>query len=270
MRDLIDADRLPGQPPVTDRALAAALAGRNLDGRRQVGGTEPPLVDVFLDARRRPVGVIAYTPRPADRSAVILWAHAREDFTTMAVLLVWARARLAACRTWYAFAGAPATTPTLEGLPAHYRSATHQALITSGFTTVAERLYWLHHLTRLHPPGRPADVTPVENPTGWTVRIDGPHGSSLAEARMEAPVHGTARLRHLAVDPAHRGAGLGSALLGRCLQHAALMGATQVIAVTDGTRSDRSAHRVLRGAAFEVIDTLEVHRRDPGVPQELV
>uniref|UniRef100_UPI002F90CA41 GNAT family N-acetyltransferase n=1 Tax=Kitasatospora indigofera TaxID=67307 RepID=UPI002F90CA41 len=268
MLELIGADRLPGRPAPTAGALAQALAGLDADGHPQVEGIAHPVTDLLLDARNRPAGIISCALRPGDRSALVLWAHAREHFETMAVLLAWARARLGPRRTWYAFAGAPATGPTTEGLPAGHRPATTRALLTAGFTPLAQRHHWHHTPTYpLLPPatctGPQAEITAAQDNAGWHLRLTDTHGTPLAQARLDTPHDGTAHLRHLTVDPAHRGQGLGRRLLDQCLHHALRCGATAVTAVTDtdAVQSEAPAHRLLSRAGFVPVDTFTVYRR---------
>ena len=265
--ELIGADRLPGHPAPAPGTLANALAGLDADGYPQVEGIAHPVTDLLLDAQSRPTGIICCALRPDDRSAVVLWAHGREHFETMAVLLAWARARLGTRRTWYAFPGSAATGPGFEGLPAGHRPATTRALLTAGFAPLAERHHWHRTLTHPHPATPPAaatwppvEITPARGPAGWHLRLTHT-GAPLAEARLDGPHHGITHLRHLTVAPVHRGRGLGRCLLDECLRHAARCGATAVTAVTDTVHLEAPASGLLSGAGFVPVETAVVYRR---------
>ncbi|MEV6208726.1 hypothetical protein [Kitasatospora sp. NPDC051914] len=167
---LIAADRLPGQPRPTATALVSALAARGPDGRPQARALQPPVTEILLDERRRITGVISYALRPYDDAGVVLWAHAAEDPSTMAVLMGWARVRLGPDRPWYAFPGIPATGTT-EGLAGSRRPATTHALRTTGFTAIAERRYWNRDLRRNPPTG------PLPRPLATAAPQHGPAAS---------------------------------------------------------------------------------------------
>lgn len=210
--------------------------------------------------------MICYALRGHDRSGIILWAHGREDFTTMAVLLAWARARLGPDRTWYAFPGTPATATGIEGLPVRHRPATARVLASTGFAPIATRTWWHRPLTTTQPAPAAsplATVSPAREADGWRLILTGTDGTPIGEALLEMFGRRTAHLHRLTIHQGHRSHGPGSRLLAQCLTHAAHHGATHITTTTDTTDPHDPAHRLLTSAGFTPADTLTVHQR-PG------
>lgn len=130
---LVNADRLPGQPDTTSLMLAEALAGRSAVDSGWWAELDAPHTDVLTAPDGHVVGVISYATRPSDVAGLILWLHCRdehqhaEDQTVAEALLTHALAELGP-RPVYAFEFATALTLGLEGLPVRHRSVTRKAL----------------------------------------------------------------------------------------------------------------------------------------------
>jgi hypothetical protein len=85
--DLVDADRMPGQPQAGPADLREALAGRSpIDGALWAGLTDLRH-DVAVDSTGNVLGVIATGWRALDSTAVLTWMHARENRAVLSVLL---------------------------------------------------------------------------------------------------------------------------------------------------------------------------------------
>ncbi|WP_267595490.1 GNAT family N-acetyltransferase [Carbonactinospora thermoautotrophica] len=210
---LVAADRLPGQPVCTPGMLAETLAGRSLVDACWWAEPDPPRTEVLVDPAGRVAGVVSYATRPRDQAGLVLWPHGREDPGVVEALLARALHQLGR-RTGYAFDVARALTLGLQALPVRHRPATHHALLHAGFTR--EDL-WRYLRRPLPAPGLPADagatVTRCEDRSGWRLEVHR-DGTPAAEAGIGAPVDGIGVVWWIEVAPAHRGRGLGRALLG--------------------------------------------------------
>jgi GNAT superfamily N-acetyltransferase len=84
---------------------------------------------------------------------------------------------------------------------------------------------------------------------GWIAEVDGVRaGCVFCTAGPDAE---TAALRILLVDPAHRGHGLGAALVDRCLEFARESGRRRVSLWTNDVLA--SARRIYQAAGFELV-----------------
>jgi GNAT superfamily N-acetyltransferase len=90
---------------------------------------------------------------------------------------------------------------------------------------------------------------------GWIVEADGVRAGSVFLVAGDAP--GTARLRLFLVDPAARGRGIGTLLIGHCLDFARRSGYRQVTLWTVDVLE--SARRIYRAAGF-VLTGEQPHR----------
>ncbi|MFJ9010354.1 hypothetical protein [Streptomyces canus] len=115
VRELADADRLPGQSRCTPQKPAAArrgpvtMAGWDVPAR--------PRISVLADAENRPHGIIAYLSWTDVRTGVICWVHAHEDPSALRALLGHALTALAPCPQIEAFVCAPPSPLGPGGLP---------------------------------------------------------------------------------------------------------------------------------------------------------
>lgn len=251
--DVIDADRLPGQPPVTAEMLGEAVRGRSpIDGGfwDELSGIA---VDVLTDSEQGVLGVVAYAHRPRDRVGVILWLHGHEDPGVMSELVEHALAQLADCPVVEAFAFATALGVGLEALPVRHRSATDKALRAVGFVGEDLWRYMHRHLPAPELPHAAAFETsaPEERTRQLSIRE---HGQLCAEATIGLPVAGVGVLWWISVEPDARGRGLGRALLGSALDLLAGLGAAEVILYVDDDDTDPASDRN-RSAANTLYDT---------------
>ncbi|MCQ4079592.1 GNAT family N-acetyltransferase [Streptomyces sp. RB6PN25] len=235
VRELLDADRLPGQPRCTPQALAAAPRGPTCFP----GWTRParPRVSVLTDAADRPRGVIAILVWSDVHAGLISGLHAREDPAALRALLGHALAVLADCPLIEAFVGGPPGPLGPGGLPRAHRPATHQALQQAGFAGRPEGVY-LHRLLPESAAAEPlpaklvADVFPHDWPPGHRLILR-EAGLPVAEALVGVAPDHTATVCWIETLPNHRGQGLGRALLAQALALLAEQGAREVALVVD-------------------------------------
>ncbi|MER6735050.1 GNAT family N-acetyltransferase [Streptomyces puniciscabiei] len=265
VRELIDADRLPGQPLCTSQRLAAHWCGPV----PLVGAAVParPRISVLTDARDRLCGTVAYLSWADVRTGLICWIHAHEDRSALRALIGHALAALAHCPRIEAFVCAPPGALEPGGLPRTRRGATHDALLQTGFTGRCQGCY-MHLVLPAEPPtGKlSADVFPCDFPPGHRVVIR-EDSEPVAEAVVSMGPDRTATLYWLETMPGRRHRGLGRRLLGQALALLTEQGAAEVALVLDDaqrpTSEGQAAARLFRSFGFAFVDELWTyqHRR---------
>jgi GNAT superfamily N-acetyltransferase len=274
---LIEADRLPGQPPATAADLAQALAGRSSVDAGWWAELSDLRTDVALSPGSRSVlGVISYAHRVRDNAGVLLWLHTREDPAITQVLVRHVLARFGDRGVVHAFDFATALTTGLEALPSR-RRVTAGVLAEHGFT--ASDLW--RYMVRDLPTGEDLDLSvpagvalaggASDDTEEWTItatRDDRP----LGQATICMPRAGLGMLCWLSVTETARGQGLGRVLLYRALQRLRDAGARQVILYVDdeqepgGDRDRRAANHLYDRCGFVEVDRLIsfARHRHPG------
>ncbi|GAA3771072.1 hypothetical protein GCM10022206_07060 [Streptomyces chiangmaiensis] len=265
MRELIDADRLPGQPHCTLEKLTAArrspvpfpLAGWTVPAR--------PRISVLADAEDRPYGIIAYLSWTDVRTGQICWLHAYEDLSALRALIGHALAALADCTWIEAFVSAPPSPLGPGGLPCTRRGATHDALVQTGFTGRCQGCY-LHLVLSAEPLPTElvADVFPCNNPPGHRLIIR-EAAEPVAEAVVSVEPDRTATVYWIETLPTRRRRGLGRRLLSQALALLAEQGATEVALVLDDTQQSASESqattRLFSSFGFTLVDQLWTYQR---------
>jgi hypothetical protein len=131
--ELVNADRIPGQPVATAGMLADAAADcSSVDGGWWAELSEVR-VDVLTDTTLGLLGVVSYGHRPRDRAGIIVWVHALEDPGIVAELIQHAVSRLAEHPVVEAFGFATPFGRGLDALPVWHRPVTDHALRGAGF-----------------------------------------------------------------------------------------------------------------------------------------
>ncbi|MQY39648.1 hypothetical protein SRB17_76750 [Streptomyces sp. RB17] len=256
--DLIDADRLPGQPHCVWERLAAAwyglapLVGRAVPARRRIS--------VLADTEDRPRGTIAYLSWADVHTGHLCWVHAYEDPPTLRALIGHALGALAGCPRIEAFVGGPPSLLGPGGLPRSRRAATHDALLQTGFTGRRQGCYLHRALSTEPPPAKlVADVFPSEFPPGHRLMIR-EDAEPVAEAVVSVGPDRTGTLYWIETTPTCRCRGLGRALLDQALSLLAEQGATEVALVLDGAQAspceEQAAYRLFRSFGFTLVDEL--------------
>jgi ribosomal protein S18 acetylase RimI-like enzyme len=265
--ELINADRLPGQPACSMRMLSDALAGRSMIDAAWWKELRAPATDVLVAEHSQLVGVVSYAIRRSDRAGIVLWLHGREGASLVESLLAHALAALDGAATHHAFQFASALGLGLEGLPVRHRPVTDAALRRAGFHGVDLWRYMRRELPAPELSGQPvATVRPTEDRTGWRLEVQTPTGMVIADAEIGEPVDGIGVLWWIGVHPGHRAKGLGRALIGQSLKLLAERGAHEVILFVDddesgGERDRTAANRLHDASGFEEVDRLSSYTR---------
>lgn len=270
VRELVDADRLPGQPHCTSERLAAARRGLLPPADWVVPAR--PQISVLAGAGDRPRGVIAYRSWTEVHTGVICWVYAREDPPALGALIGHALAALAHCPRIEAFVAAPPGPLGPGGLPRAHRAATHEALLHSGFTGRRQGRYLHRALSAELPPAkRVADIVPCDFPPGQRLIVR-QGAEPVAEAVVSVGPDRTATLYWIETLPTHRHRGLGHELLGQALALLAEQGATEVALVVDDPQhpddESQAAPRLFESLGFTLVDQLWSYRcRHPRIPR---
>lgn len=258
--ELINADRLPGQPACTPNMLQAAIGGTSSVDSAWWAELSDLRTEALSDAAGTPIGVIAYARRPRDGAGVILWLHAREVPAVVRRLLDHALAELTGCSEVEAFSFATALGLGLEALPVRHRPTTHAALTERGF---AGSDLWRYMRRDLPATGLPTCSYRTRREEDRRVLEVERDGRVVADATIGDPVDGIGVLWWIGVGPAARGEGLGWRLLGAALDLLAGLGARQVILyvdddapVDDPDRSRAAANALYERAGFTEVDRL--------------
>ncbi|GAA2664396.1 GNAT family N-acetyltransferase [Streptomyces vastus] len=258
VRELIDADRLPGQPRCTPELPNAALRGCP-----SAAGWQAPArarLSVLADTADRPRGAIAFLSWQDLRSGLIHLLHAREDTPALHDLVAHALTALGECPRIEAFTAASPGTLGPGGLPRAHRAATHDVLVGLGFTG---RLRGHYLLRQLEPGPSPtklvADVYPCEYPPGHRLVLH-KAAEPIAEIVVSTARDRTAALYWIETAPEYRHRGLAGKLLDQALALLTEEGATHVVAAVGttwrATGTTGTAPRLFHEAGFEVVDQL--------------
>lgn len=264
---LVDADRLPGQPPCTLAMVTAALTGRStVDAwwweqlvAMRVLGVESPAGELLG------AGAVG---RRASGWRYLLWLHAREDRRVLD-LLVWSLLRgVRRVDPVYAFWFATELSVGLGGLPRVARPTTHEALLARGFTGEDRWLYF-----RAPEPSPWPEVEFRQRGHGGDLRVElADLGQAVGGAELGLPAPGLGVLWWLEVDPAHRRRGHGRQLLRAARRVLAEAGATETILFVDHddplTRDRHPAISLYLSEGFSVVDHLWSYRRGEAPPEE--
>ncbi|GDY33991.1 hypothetical protein GTS_56240 [Gandjariella thermophila] len=272
--DVINADRLPGQPMCTEAMLSEAVAGRSPVDSGWWAELDRLAVDVLRDGQGHIRGAVSYAHRARDGAGVILWLHGREEPVVVDALLDHAMGRLGDTASVTAFEFAGALAVGLEGLPVRHRPATRRALLARGFV---EADLWRYMRRELPATDLPRDQrtqaahveADPENP-GWRVEVRDADGTLLGDAQVSVAAPGVGVLWWIGVEPPHRGKGLAWPLLGSALEVLHEHGAQEVILFVDDDappddpeRGRGAANALYDRAGFTEIDRLCSYRRTP-------
>jgi ribosomal protein S18 acetylase RimI-like enzyme len=262
--EVINADRLPGQPLVTQATLAQALAGRSPVDSGWWADLTGLTTEVAIDPAGDVVGVVSFARRDHDRVGVLLWLHARERREVVTALVDHALGRLAGCREFTAFEFASALGLGLEALPVRSRPVTDAVLVERGFVGTDLWRYMRRDLPAPELP-RAATFTVEAEDDRRHLRVRDDARRVLAETTIGIPHAGVGVLWWLHVEAQARGQGLGAGLLGSALDLLSGLGAQEVILYVDddepGADRDRgAANRLYDRAGFVEIDRLYSYR----------
>ncbi|WP_404867406.1 GNAT family N-acetyltransferase [Kitasatospora griseola] len=228
----------------------------------------------MCDETGQVLGAVNCATRRTDQAGLILWLHAGEDLAATRALVKLALNRLGR-RTVHAFELPIPLSLGMRGLPVRSRPVTRKALEEAGFSTGRQWRYLHRSLPHRGDAGEVrtypiAEVTATSCPTDRRLRLREPDGAPVGEAVVGEPVDGIGVLWWIAIDPQHRGRGLGANLAEQCCSVLAANGAHEVIAYLDedatpgGQQCDTTAASHLLGArGFREIGRLASYSRQP-------
>lgn len=265
--DIVNADRLPGQPRCTEAMLADTVAGRSPVDSGWWAELDQPAVEVVCDGAGVIRGAVSYARRRRDDTGLVLWLHGREEPSVVTTLLDQALGRLAGVATVEAFQFASALTVGLEGLPARHRRTTREALLTRGFIEADLWRYLRRDLPADLPLADGARIVPEDGQSGWRVELSD-DGVPSGQAEVSIPVPELGVVWWIDVAPRHRRRGLGRTLLGSALDTLHRHGAREVILFVDDDappddpdRGRGAANTLYDRAGFIEVDRLCSYRR---------
>ena len=259
---------IPGQPRVSPQMVKAALDGTSpIDGGWWAELTNLRHLVIPVDGVL--AGAAAVGTSKADGAGYLLWLAA-DDHQIVGMLVDAALNALKGTRVQRAFSFATALDEGMEGLPIHLRPDVHQALLSRGFVDEDMWVYMRRNLSQSDPFLADGDlaaaftVSEGEDPQSWRITADGGADEGVVEVGLLPS--GTGIVEWLHVDDAHRGRGLGKAVLSVGLRHLVSLGASEVILYVDhdapGTERDRTAALALyQATGFEVVDHLHSYER---------
>ncbi|MFJ9821107.1 GNAT family N-acetyltransferase [Streptomyces sp. NPDC101151] len=254
--ELINEMRLPGE------AVLRPAAYQHLTAQGRV------TVHVGMDPLGRVLGAMGTSLRAGDGSGLIHWLYARQDAPHITAALLSQACTTLGPRRLYAFSEpGPSALAAVPGLPIGHRYRLADALMGARFIPCSsQRFLLLDDLTYLEQPVAarggepPTKVTALGRNRGWLLAKR--QGKAVvASAVLLAPREGTALLWQLHVSSRHRRRGMGSRLLGQCLDLADANGAQRVAAYAD--RDDSALYHMLLAHHFCLVDTLVAYRRGP-------
>jgi ribosomal protein S18 acetylase RimI-like enzyme len=262
--DLINADRLPGQPICNRRALDMALRGESPTDAHW--WKELTNVTAVVAKRGRIVaGVAAFAIAAADRSGWLLWLHAGEDREVVEALVDHVLNELRGSSHIYAFWIATALTLGVEALPVERRPVSHEVLTSRALVGRDSWRFMVANLDGLPAVTEGQEVAAVVPNSGpgelpaWRLIVGDPN-EPMASAEIALGPDGCGVLWWIEVEPAHRGRGMGRALLQQAMRFLALRGAQTVAGCVDHDdprdRDRRPAVRLLESVGFEDVDHL--------------
>jgi ribosomal protein S18 acetylase RimI-like enzyme len=263
--DVINDDRLVGQPAVTEDMLDDALAGRSPVDEGWWADLTDLITLVAVDPASTVLGVVSFARRDDRRAGVLLWLHAHEEREVVETLVDHVFAALADCEVITAFEFASALGVGLEALPVGRRPVTHAVLQDRSFVATDLWRYMHRSLPAVDLP-RATALTIESEDDRRHLRVRDAHGATVGEATVGQPVAGVGVLWWLHVEPNTRGQGLGMELLGSALDLLSGLGADEAILYVDddepgGERDRRAANRLYDRAGFTQVDRLHSYRR---------
>lgn len=260
--ELVNEDRLPGQPVVALDMLRKARQGISEVDRGYWLGLKPPKIEVLLEGDEV-TGVVSYADHKTDDETYLLWLHCREDAGATKSLLDRVLAgshKKKVC----AFHIATPLTSGLEALPRKHRPVMHQALCEAGMQPMDlwrfMRVTSDVALSKTAAFG-PALVKDDESVAGWQVTIED-EGVTLGSATIGSMFPGIGVIWLIEVQREHRRKGIGRKLMGSAVRVLSANGAKEIILYVDDDDKDPSSDRnkTAANALYDSIGFEEVDR----------
>ena len=258
---LLNENRLPGQPPVTDAMVQATFTRDAAVDQWYYEQLVETHILAVRDQSRRLVGAVAYgDARQGVRD--LLWLAASEPAVIAALVdAVFADWNGPSRAFWYA----STVSAGLEGLPRQHRSDVHDVLVSRGFLG---RDLWSYQLLPVTTPNSKCDV-------GFTKKgvVSDAHGAAVAQYEIAIPYEGLGVLWWIETNEDHRGHGHGRVALDEALSALAAHGATEVMLYVDdddlaGERDRRPAKALYAAAGFREVDRLWSYSKGDVPPED--
>lgn len=229
--ELINGDRLPGQPSCDRRMLRDALQGRS--------ELEQKWWESFSDIRclvateeGHVVGTASFTSAAQGHDGYLLWLHSDESPAVTDRLLESFESALPRARRLRAFFIATPLTAGMEGLPVKHRPTTHDALVEHGY---AARDSWLFVSRRL-PSVAPEPAVPIEvnrNDDSLHLMVKDSDGEVMAESHLSFYPDGLVVRWWIHVREEHRRRGLSRQIDHQVVKECAKVGVHTIIGYID-------------------------------------
>lgn len=236
--DLVNTDRLQGQPVCNEEMLKEALRGRSpIDNAYWQELKE--LHHIYSSEAGKINGALAYGIRK-DKTGVILWSHTKEDPKVTKELISQALTSLKSCDSIEAFPHASALGTGLEGLPSS-RNTTDKVLKELGFDSEDLWLYMNCRITeedKSIPLDEEIDIDETKDsslPGQRYFNLKTKNDLALAEFSMNKD---TGTLWWIEVKDEAKGKGLGRKLVKQMKNLAASNGVKQIILYVDHDEPD--------------------------------
>ncbi len=265
---LINYDRVLGQPICTAEMLAEATAGRSAVDGGWWHKLNKPRIDVLV-IKNRLAGIVSFADDQEEDSSFLLWLHAREDPRAVALLTDHFVQSTKASKL-YGYYIATALTSGLEGLPVKHRPVTHAEMLGQGFKDLNAWRY-MH----IHTPV--PDISVVPNAPVQEQETESDHerewliplvqdGKKIGAALTGSIFPEIGVLWHITVDDEQRGKGLGRLLLGTAINQLTETHAKEIILYVDDDdprdRDRTAANRLYDLTGFKEIDRLHSYEME--------
>jgi ribosomal protein S18 acetylase RimI-like enzyme len=250
--ELINGDRLPGQPSCDRRMLRDALQGRS-KLERQWWSSFSAIRCLVATENGRVVGAVSFTSAEQGHDGYLLWLHTDETPAVTDTLLKSFEAALPRASRLRAFFIATPLTAGLEGLPRSQRETTHYSLLSHGY---AARDAWLF-LTGPVPPAAPEPSVPVavqwrDDDSVHLVVKDG-EGRLMGESQLAFYPDGVVVWWWIHVPEEYRGRGLSRQITCQVVNECAKAGAHTMSGYID---HNNAACEDRRGPALALYENL--------------
>ncbi|MER8848538.1 MULTISPECIES: GNAT family N-acetyltransferase [Mesorhizobium] len=254
--ELINADRLEGQPECSLEMLRSALRGQSsVDDACWCELSD--LRTIVVEAHGRVAGAMSFARHKKTGDYAIAWLHACENGVVISDLIdhIDVRAREKG-HGIQAFHLATNLTAGLEALPARHRETTLRSFHGYGFGHEDISSYMVLASKAGRTPD-PAIAVTKQEPSRWTLELWA--GSQLAGSAEIGWLYGTGVIWHLEVGHEHRGQGHGRRLA-TCASSLLLEYASSVILCVGhdcgGARDCSRAKHLYASLGFVQVDTL--------------
>lgn len=258
--DLVNADRLEGQPGCTQEMLDCTLAGRSPIDASSWEKLTNLRTDVAVDEWETICGVVSFALHREDREGYLLWLHAREDRGIIEVLIQHVVTALGHVPRLHAFALATPLTFGVEALPVRKRPVSHQTLLNQGFTGEDSWLYMLG--PTISEAEAIAEIAPTNHPNEWELSVRSEQ-HVVGKAVVGFISEKTGVFWWLFIEEAQRGQGIGKRLFQQARKWLYDQGVQTILLYVDHTTPERAAAiHLYASTGFALVDCFWSYWKD--------